>query len=80
MKKLAGSVRFQFYKPKTKKTKPNQNQKTQKKKKRAKPVKNLAKPEKTESNRFEQVFVLKNRTEPKPVGFKKKFGLVTFFL
>jgi hypothetical protein len=29
---------------------------------------------KSEPNRFEPVFVLKNRTEPKPVG------LVTFFL
>ena len=70
LKKLAGSVRFQFYKPKTKKTKPNPNPKTHKKK-RAKPEKNLAKPEKTEPNRFEQVFVLKNRTEPKPIGLDR---------
>jgi hypothetical protein len=43
------------------------------------------KPEKTEPNQFEPVFVQK--TEPKPVGLnrfrfflKKKIGLVTFFL
>jgi hypothetical protein len=43
------------------------------------------KPEKTEPNQFEPVFVQK--TEPNPVGLnrfrffkKKKIGLVTFFL
>jgi hypothetical protein len=63
--KPTGSVRFRFYKPETEKTEP--------------------KPEKTEPNQFEPVFVQK--TEPKPVGlnrfrffFKKKIGLVTFFL
>jgi hypothetical protein len=37
---------------------------------------------KTESNRFEPVFFLKNRTETGRFGFGffiKKFGLVTFF-
>jgi hypothetical protein len=55
--------------------------------------KKIEKPEKknrekkTEPNQFEPVFVLKNRTELKPVGwnwfrffFLKKFGLVVFFL
>jgi hypothetical protein len=59
VKKPTGSVQFWFYKPKTKKTKPNPNQE----KTRAKPGKNRAKTEKTKPNRFEQVFVLKNRTE-----------------
>ena len=96
MKKPAGSVRFRFYKQKTKKTEPNRNrQKTRKN--RAKPKKpsqnreNRAKTGKTEPNRFEPVFALKNRTEPKPVGLtrfrfgfgfffqKKNFDLVTFF-
>jgi hypothetical protein len=41
--------------------------------------------EKTESNRFEPVFVLKNRNEMKPVGlnrfrFLKKIDLVIIFL
>jgi len=66
LKKPAGSVRFQFYKPKTEKTEPNsiQTEKTEENKK------NRAKPEKTEPNRktkpnrFEPVFVLKNQTEP----------------
>jgi hypothetical protein len=41
LKKLAGSVRFQFYKPKTEKTKPNPNRKkpSQTGKKRTKPKK-----------------------------------------
>jgi len=60
LKKLAGSVRFRFYKQKTE---PNR-------KNRAKTGKNRAKTEKssqtgtTEPNRFEPVFALKNRTEP----------------
>jgi hypothetical protein len=65
---MVGSVRFWFYKQKTKKTESSPN--------RAKPQKpsqtgkNRAKTEKTEPNwktepnRFEPVFVLKNRTEP----------------
>jgi hypothetical protein len=52
LKNPAGSVRFRFYKPKTEKTEPNPNRK--------KPESNW---QKTESNRFELVFVLKNRTE-----------------
>jgi len=90
LKKPAGSVRFRFYKQKTEKTESNRNKKNQKKtkpnwKNGAKTGKNRAKTEKTEPNRFEPVFALKNRTEPKPVGltrfrfFLKKFGLVTFF-
>ena len=58
LKKLTGSVRFQFYKLKTKKQ--NRNELKQKK---TKPNR-----QKTEPNRFEQIFVLKNRIEPKPVG------------
>jgi len=89
LKKLAGLVRFQFYKQKTEKTEPNRNrQKTGKKpsqtgKTEPKPEKT----EKTEPNRSEPVFSLKNRTEPNPVGLtrfrfffsKKKIGLVIFF-
>ena len=93
MKKLAGLVRFQFYKQKTEKTEPNRNrQKTGKKpsqtgKTEPKPEKT----EKTEPNRSEPVFSLKkpNRTEtgrfdPVSVRFrfffqKKNFGLVTLF-
>jgi hypothetical protein len=63
LKKLAGSVRFQFYKQKTE---PNPNKKNRKKPSQT--WKNRAKTEKTEPNQFELVFVLKNRTEPKPVG------------
>jgi hypothetical protein len=37
----------------------------------AKPEKNRAKLKKTEQNWFEQVFVLKNRTEPKPAGLNR---------
>jgi coproporphyrinogen III oxidase len=35
---------------------------------------------KTEPNWSESVFVLKHRTEPKPVGFFLNFNLVTLFL
>jgi len=67
LKKLAGSVRFRFYKPKIKKTEPNPNRKKLEKTEpnRKKPRQNRVKPsqtEKIESNRFELVFVLK--TEP----------------
>jgi hypothetical protein len=66
LKKPAGPVRFWFYKQKTEKTEPNPNRK--------KPEKN----EKTKPNRLEPVFVLKNRTELKPVGLNRfQFG---FFL
>jgi hypothetical protein len=93
LKKLAGSVRF--YKQKTEKTEPNRIRKkpsqTGKTEKTEPNRKNRAKTGKTEPNRFEPVFALKNRTEPKSVGltrfrfgfgffFKKNnFGLVTFF-
>ena len=56
LKKSASSVRFRFYKPKTEKTEPNQ-QKTEPK------LKKTSQTKKTKPNRFEQVFVLKNRTE-----------------
>jgi hypothetical protein len=49
LKKLAGSVRFQFYKPKTEKTEPNR---TQTEKNRAKPAKNRTKPSQTGLNQF----------------------------
>ena len=78
MKKPTGSVQFWFYKPKTKKTKPNPNQE----KTRAKPGKNRAKTEKTKPNRFEQVFVLKNRTETgrfEPVLIFLILGWLLFF-
>jgi hypothetical protein len=75
-------VRFRFYKSKTEKTEPNPNWK---KPKKTEPNRKI---EKTESNRFEPVFVLKNLTEPKPVGlnmfqfgfgfFKKNFILLFF--
>jgi hypothetical protein len=80
LKKPAGSV--WFYKEKTE---PNRN--------RQKPEKNRAKPEKpsqteknraktgkTKPNRFEPVFALKNRTEPKPIGLTRfRFGFSFFF-
>jgi hypothetical protein len=78
LKKPTGSVWFWFFKPGTEKTEPNLNRK--------KLEKNRAKTEKTEPNRFEPVFVLKNRTEPKPVGlnrfrfFFKKNLVLLFFL
>jgi hypothetical protein len=102
LKKPAGSVRF--YKQKTEKTELNRTrQKTGKKPSQTEPKpsqtgktepnqKNRAKTGKTEPNRFEPVFALKNRTEPKPVGLtrfwfgfgffftKKKFRFGYFFL
>jgi hypothetical protein len=76
LKKPACSVRFRFYKQKTKKTEP----KPKKTGKKTKPNrKNRAKPKKTEPNRFEPVFALKNRAEPKPVGLTRfRFGFVFF--
>jgi len=50
-------------------TEPNPNWK--KLEKTSKPEKTRAKSEKTESNRFEPVFVLKNRIELKPVGLNR---------
>jgi hypothetical protein len=74
LKKQAGSVRF--YKQKTEKTKPNR---TETEKNRAKPEK-PSQTGKTEPNRFEPVFALKNKTEPKPVGLTRfRFGSVFFF-
>jgi len=74
LKKPTGSVQFRFYKPETKTTKPNRTQTGKK----------PSQTRKTEPNRFEPVFVLKNQTEPKLVGLnwfrflKKKFNLVIF--
>ena len=53
LKKPTYSVRFRFYKPETEKTEPNPNRI------RAKPKK-PSQTRKTEPNRFEPVFVLKN--------------------
>ena len=48
-----------------------------------KPGTRKTEPKKTESNRFEPVFAIQNRTEPVGLNrfrfFFKKFGLVTFF-
>jgi hypothetical protein len=80
LKKLTGSIRFRFYKPKTEKTKPNLNRK-----KLSQTGKKPSQTEKTKPNRFEPVFVLKNQTEPKPVGLKwfrfflKKISVWLFF-
>jgi hypothetical protein len=67
LKKPAALVRFRFYKQKTKKTEPNRNETDKKSEKnRAKPKKpsqtekTEPKLEKTEPNRFEPVFALKN--------------------
>ena len=82
MKKLAGLVRFQFYKQKTEKTEPNRNrQKTGKKPSQTGKTEPIPeKTEKTEPNRSEPVFSLKkpNRTEPK-LFVKKLIGLIGFF-
>jgi hypothetical protein len=99
LKKSAGSVQFRFYNQKTEKTEPkpkptkNRAKTEPNRKNRAKPKKpsqtgkNRVKTGKTEPNRFEPVFALKNRTEPKPVGLtrfrfffqKKKFRFGYFF-
>jgi len=57
LKKPAGSVRFRFYKQKTKKTKPNRNRQKTKKK--------LSQTEKTEPNR-KKPSQTRKKTEPKP--------------
>jgi hypothetical protein len=69
--------------------KPNRNrtEKTGKKPSQTgKTESNRKKPSQTEPNRFEPVFLLKNRTGPKPVGlnwfrffFFINFGLIIFF-
>ena len=80
MKKPTGSVRFRFYKPETEKIEPNRIKPKQKKAR-----KKLSQTGKTEPNRFELVFVLKNQIEPNPVGlnrfwfFKKKLIWLYFF-
>jgi hypothetical protein len=77
LKKPTGSVRFRFFKPRTKKTKPNRTRTETNREKNEPNRKNRAKPKKpsqtkkTEPNRFEPVFVLKNRTEPKSVGLNR---------
>jgi hypothetical protein len=68
LKKPTGSIPFRFYKPETEKTEPNPNRK--------KPGKNRVKPEK---NQAKSVFVLKNRTEPKPVGLNRFWFGFGFF-
>jgi hypothetical protein len=60
LKKPIGSIRFQFYKHKTKKTELNPNKKKLEKK-----------PRQTGKNRAKLVFVLKNRTESKPAGLNR---------
>ena len=86
MKKLAGSVRFWFYKQKNRKnqTEPNRQKTGKKPSQTEKTEPNRKKPSqtgKTEPNRFEPVFSLKNRTEPKPVGLNRfRFGFGFFFL
>jgi hypothetical protein len=77
LKKPTGSVRFWFFKPRTKKTKPNRTRTETNREKNEPNRKNRAKPKKpsqtkkTEPNRFEPVFVLKNRTEPKSIGLNR---------
>jgi hypothetical protein len=77
LKKPTGSVQFQFYQPESKKTESNPNRKkTEPNEKKTEPNKKtesnkknrakLKKPSqtgKTVSNRFESIFVLKNRTK-----------------
>ena len=85
MKKPAGSVWFRFYKQKTEKTEPKPEKTGKKPSQTGKTEQNWKKPSqnrKTEPNRFELVFALKNRTQPKPVGltrfrffFKKKISV-----
>jgi hypothetical protein len=66
--------------------KPKKPNRTEPKSKKTgkKPSQNRVKPEKIKPNRFEPVFVQKNRTEtgqfePVSVFLKKNFGWVTFF-
>jgi len=98
LKKPTGSVRF--FKPGTGKTEPNRKKPEKNRAKPKKPSQNRVKPKKssqtvknrakTEPNRFEPVFSLKNQTEPNQTEtgrfelvsvcfFLKKFGFVTFF-
>jgi hypothetical protein len=59
LKKLAGSVRFQFYKQKPEKTEPNRTE-TETRKKPSQTEPKPSQTGKTEPNRFEPVFILKN--------------------
>jgi hypothetical protein len=94
LKKSAGSVQFWFYKLETERTKPNRTQ-TEKNRKKTelnrkntepkhkKPSQNRKKPnqnKKTEPNRFELVFILKNRTETGSICFFFKISVWLFFL
>jgi hypothetical protein len=88
LKKPTGSVRFRFYKSETEKTEPNPSWKKTKpnRKKtesnRKKPSKTELKPsqtEKTEPNRFEQIFVLKNRNRIE-TGSNDRFRFGSVFL
>jgi hypothetical protein len=85
---MIGSVRF--YNLETEETELNPNWKKPEKKPsqigKNKPNREkLSQTKNIEQNRVEPVFVLKNQTEPKPVGFNrfrfflKKFNLVVFF-
>jgi cobalamin-dependent methionine synthase I len=72
LKKPAGSVRFRFYKPKTKKTEPNRTQIEKNHKKPNQIGLNRyypKKPNRTETDQFEPVSV-----------FFKKIDLIIFFL
>jgi hypothetical protein len=76
LKKPVGSVRFQFYKPKTEKTAPNRK-KTWKKTEpnRKKPSQTRSKPEKTEPNQkkpSQNRAKPKNRAKPVWTGFCPK--------
>ena len=85
---MIGSVRF--YNPETEETESNPNWKKPEKKSsqigKNKPNREkLSQTKNIEQNRVEPVFVLKNQTEPKPVGlnrfwfFLKKFSIWLLF-
>jgi hypothetical protein len=77
LKKPAGSVRFRFYKPKTKKTdrtEKNKPNRTEPNPNRKKTEPNQKKTSQTGLNRF-----LSLKTEPKPVGLNRfRFGFDFF--
>jgi len=70
-KKLKKPNRTEPKQKKPEKPEPNQENPSQIEPKPSQIGKTESKPEKTEPNRFELVFVLKNRTEPKPVGLNR---------
>jgi len=70
LKKPINSVRFRFYKLKTEKTEPNPNRKKPSQTGKTK-QKSSQTGKKTEPNWFELVFILKNRTKPKPVSLNR---------